>query len=286
MAEHLQNELACWLAVHRAPDVGAATFLKLLSIFKQPRSILEASHAKLMECGLKSHTIDYLLSPDWEQVENDLGWLTENQASVITLGDSEYPPLLKETADPPPLIFALGNKSLLNTEQLAIVGSRNPTPMGEQTAEDFAKSLAEVGWTITSGMALGIDAACHRGALGAENGHTIAVIGTGIDRIYPARNHELAHQIAENGLIISEFPLGTSPLPGNFPRRNRIISGMSRGVFVVEAALRSGSLITASKVERYLRYLVRYITHCREVATYSSGRGPSWLRRPNISMKN
>jgi len=128
-----------------------------------------------------------------------------------------------------------------------MVGSRNPTPMGLQTAEDFAKSLAEVGWTMTSGLALGIDTACHQGALAAQNGRTIAVIGTGIDRVYPARNRDLAHQIAQKGVIISEFPLGSAPVPGNFPRRNRIISGMSRGVFVVEAALRSGSLITAKQ---------------------------------------
>jgi len=247
MAENLQNEHACWLAVHRAHGIGAVTFLKLLSIFGGPAKILETSRTKLSECSLKPESIDSLLSPNWEQIDKDCQWLSTNKAAVITIADGLYPPLLKEIADPPPLLFILGDQSLLATEQLAIVGSRTPTPMGEQTAEEFAKSLAEVGWTITSGMALGIDAACHRGALRAENGHTIAVIGTGIDRVYPARNRDLAHQIAQKGLIISEFPLGTSPVPGNFPRRNRIISGMSRGVLVVEAALRSGSLITAKQ---------------------------------------
>ena len=247
MAEHLQTELASWLAVHSSPGIGASTFLKLLSIFEHPRNILESSRSQLSECTLKPQSIDSLLSPNWQQIEKDCAWLEANQASVITLADEQYPSLLKEISDPPPLLFVLGDKSLLSTEQIAIVGSRTPTPMGEQTAEDFAKTLAEVGWTITSGLALGIDSACHRGALKAENGHTIAVIGTGIDRVYPARNRDLAHQIAQTGAIISEFPLGTAPVPGNFPRRNRIISGMSRGVVVVEAALRSGSLITAKQ---------------------------------------
>ncbi len=247
MAEHLQTELASWLAVHRAPGIGATTFLKLLSVFEQPKKILEASHTKLTACALKKKSVEYLLAPDWQQVEKDCAWLEANQASVLTLADEAYPTLLKEIADPPPLLFLLGDKSLLLSEQIAMVGSRTPTPMGLQTAEDFAKNLAEVGWTLTSGLALGIDTACHKGALAAQNGRTIAVIGTGIDRVYPARNRELAHQIAQKGTIVSEFPLGSAPVPGNFPRRNRIISGMSRGVFVVEAALRSGSLITAKQ---------------------------------------
>lgn len=247
MAEHLETELASWLAVHRATGIGAVTFLKLLSVFQHPRKILDASRSQLSEHSLKEESIEQLLSPDWEQVEKDCQWLTDNQASVVTIADKDYPPLLKEIADPPPILFVLGDKTLLTTEQIAIVGSRTPTPMGERTAEEFATTLADVGWTVTSGMALGIDTACHRGALLAKKGHTIAVIGTGIDRVYPARNRDLAHQISQRGAIISEFPLGTSPVPGNFPRRNRLISGMSRGVFVVEAALRSGSLITAKQ---------------------------------------
>ncbi len=247
MAEHLQAELASWLAVHRAPGIGASTFLKLLSVFEHPQKILEASHTKLTACSLKKKSVEYLLAPDWQQIEKDCAWLAANQASVLTLADDTYPTLLKEITDPPPLLFVLGDKNLLLSEQIAMVGSRSPTPMGLQTAEDFAKNLAEVGWTMTSGLALGIDTACHQGALATQSGRTIAVIGTGIDRVYPARNRDLAHQIAQKGAIISEFPLGTAPVPGNFPRRNRIISGMSRGVFVVEAALRSGSLITAKQ---------------------------------------
>ena len=247
MAERLQTELASWLAVHRAPGIGAVTFLKLLTLFEHPRKILELNRSHLSECLLREEAIDYLVSPDWEQIEKDCQWLEENHASVINILDNNYPPLLKEIADPPPLLFVLGDTDILASEQLAIVGSRTPTPMGEQTAEDFAKNLAGVGWTITSGLALGIDAACHQGALMQENGHTIAVVGTGLDRVYPARNRDLAHKIVQSGAVVSEFPLGSSPVPGNFPRRNRIISGMSRGVLVVEAALRSGSLITAKQ---------------------------------------
>jgi len=247
MAEYLQTELASWLAVHRAPGVGATTFLKLLSVFEHPQKILEANYTQLTACSLKKKSIDYLLAPDWQQIEKDCVWLEENQVIVLTLADEAYPTLLKEIADPPPLLFLMGDKNLLWSEQIAMVGSRSPTPMGLQTAEDFAKNLAEVGWTMTSGLALGIDTACHKGALAAPNGRTIAVVGTGIDRVYPARNRDLAHQIVQTGAIISEFPLGSAPVPGNFPRRNRIISGMSRGVFVVEAALRSGSLITAKQ---------------------------------------
>ena len=247
MAEDLQTGLSHWLAIHRAPGIGAITFLKLLSLHEQPSRILELKQNQLAECGLKQNSIDAILTPDWAQIEKDCQWLEDNQANVITILDNDYPSLLKEIADPPPLLFVLGNKDLLNTEQIAIVGSRTPTPMGEQSAEDFSKNLADVGWTVTSGLALGVDAACHRGALMSENGHTVAVIGTGIDRVYPARNRELAHSIVQTGAIVSEFPLGSSPIPGNFPRRNRIISGLSRGVLVVEAALRSGSLITAKQ---------------------------------------
>ena len=247
MAEDLQTSLANWLAIHRAPGVGATTFLNLLSLYEHPDQILELNQSQLKECGLRSNSIEAIKAPDWNQIEKDCLWLEQNQASVLTILDADYPKLLKEIADPPPLLFVLGNKTLLNTEQLAIVGSRTPTPMGEQSAEDFSKNLAEVGWTVTSGLALGVDAACHRGAINAENGSTIAVIGTGIDRVYPARNRDLAHQIVQTGAIVSEFPLGSAPIPGNFPRRNRIISGMSRGVLVVEAALKSGSLITAKQ---------------------------------------
>jgi len=163
---------------------------------------------------------------------------------ILTLHDPAYPALLKEIADPPPLLFVRGDPAVLSRPQLGIVGSRNPTPGGRSLAEDFARSLSRCGLVVTSGMALGIDAAGHRGAL-RGGGTTLAVAGTGPDRIYPARHRDLARAIVEQGAIISEFAPGTPALPSNFPRRNRIISGLSLGVLVVEAACRSGSLITA-----------------------------------------
>jgi DNA processing protein len=162
----------------------------------------------------------------------------------VTLGDPAYPAQLLETSDPPTLLYVRGNPALLQRRGLAVVGSRNATPQGLQTATSFARTLAAQGIAIISGLALGIDAAAHKGAL-AAGGETIAVIGTGIDRLYPARNKPLALEIIEHGAIVSEFPLGTPAVAHNFPRRNRIISGLSRGVLVVEAAPESGSLITA-----------------------------------------
>ena len=176
--------------------------------------------------------------------EHEIAWLAEPNHHLITLSDPRYPPLLREIADPPAVLYVIGDPDLLSATQLGIVGSRNPTPGGSETAHAFASYLTQSGLTITSGLALGVDAAAHRGAL-AVGGKTIAVAGTGLDRVYPARHRELAHEIAGQGALISEFSLGTPALPSNFPRRNRIISGLSLGVLVVEAALQSGSLITA-----------------------------------------
>ena len=185
-----------------------------------------------------------LAGPDPAQLALSQEWLTHEGQSLLTLADPYYPLYLHEIADAPPLLYCMGRRELLNRPCLGIVGSRNATPQGVKDAEAFATTLSHTGITIVSGMALGIDAAAHRGGL-IGIGSSIAVIGTGLDRIYPARNKTLAHQLAENGLIVSEFPLGTPPLPGHFPKRNRIISGLSRGVLVVEAAPDSGSLITA-----------------------------------------
>jgi DNA processing protein len=164
----------------------------------------------------------------------------------VHLGHEQYPELLAQIADPPVVLFYQGNPQLLKRQQLAMVGSRNPTPLGYETAFDLAASSAKLGFTVTSGMALGIDAAAHYGTLSVA-GDTIAVAGTGLDIIYPKRNKELAEQMSRDGLLVSEFPLGTKPLGRNFPLRNRIISGLSRGVIVVEAAMQSGSLITAKQ---------------------------------------
>ena len=185
-----------------------------------------------------------LAAPDPAQLDPALAWLEQAGNSLLTLGDADYPAALLEISDPPALLYCKGRRDLLNQPALGIVGSRNATPQGLRDAEAFALALSNAGLTIVSGLALGIDAAAHRGGL-AGAASSIAIIGTGLDRIYPARNKTLAHELAENGLIVSEFALGTPPLPGHFPRRNRLISGLSRGVLVVEAAPDSGSLITA-----------------------------------------
>ncbi len=177
-------------------------------------------------------------------VEGDLRWLEGDQHNIIVLGDTVYPSLLAEISDPPVILFCRGNLEVLNAFKIALVGSRNPTRMGVRNAVGFAQELVSSGIAITSGLALGIDGASHRGALDA-GGTTIAVLGSGCDLIYPTRHRDLADQIQDKGLIISEFPLGTGAYPGNFPRRNRIVTGLSLGTLVVEAQERSGSLISA-----------------------------------------
>jgi len=223
--------------------VGSKTFLKLLDSHS-PEQLFSQSQATLSALGLKQKAIDFIKLPDWELVENDLRWADQAENSVITLYDPLYPAQLKEISNPPALLFTRGNTQLLTQPQISIVGSRNPSPLGNQSAIDFAQSLAQYGFTITSGLALGIDAASHQGALNV-NGNTIAVTGTGLDRVYPARNKDLATQISQTGLLISEFPPGTTAKANHFPRRNRIISGLCIGLLVVEAAKKSGSLITA-----------------------------------------
>ncbi len=201
-----------------------------------------ADHPAAFE--LHPETRGYLKNPDLTAAEQDQAWLARAGARLVTLLDPAYPPLLRQIADPPIALFARGDVTLLGAPQLAMVGSRNPSVEGRRNAENFAAYLSRCGLVITSGMALGIDAASHRGALKAA-GKTVAVWGTGLDKAYPARNRELAEEIAAQGLIVSEFPPGTPPLPTHFPRRNRIISGLSVGTLVVEAARHSGSLITA-----------------------------------------
>lgn len=186
-----------------------------------------------------------LTDADSSAINTALDWCAEPGNHLLTLADESYPQALLDIADPPIVLYAKGNPELLNRAAIAMVGARSATAQGMANAEAFALSLSESGLTIVSGLALGIDAAAHRGALAGGGGSTVAVIGTGADRIYPARNASLAREIAESGVIISEFPLGTPPLRHNFPRRNRLIAGLSHGVLVVEAALGSGSLITA-----------------------------------------
>ncbi|MGB5539249.1 MAG: DNA-processing protein DprA [Gammaproteobacteria bacterium] len=236
--------LSDWLTVYHAPRVGAVLFHRLLDRLENPAAILAASSGELGSLGLPSEAIDALRRPDLRAIERDLEWAQQTGNHIMTCRDPRWPILLSQLPDAPPLLYIHGNVNLLGEPQLAMVGSRNPTPAGEQTARDFARHLSATGLIITSGLALGIDAASHQGALDAE-APTIAVMGTGLDRVYPARHRDLARAIARDGALVSEFPIGTPPLAENFPRRNRIISGLSIGTLVVEAALRSGSLISA-----------------------------------------
>ncbi|MGA9854855.1 MAG: DNA-processing protein DprA [Gammaproteobacteria bacterium] len=193
---------------------------------------------------LAENTRAWLENPDWAAIEKDQRWLEQAGATLLACTDPAYPPLLRQIADPPMVLFLRGDVNLLNQPQLAMVGSRNPSTEGKRNAEEFAAYLSGCGLGIVSGMAMGIDAACHRGALKGD-GTTIAVWGTGLDKPYPPSHRELAEEIAQRGLLVSEFLPGTPPLPHNFPRRNRIISGLAVGTLVVEAAHTSGSLITA-----------------------------------------
>lgn len=235
--------LAAWLRLTLIPGIGGETQRKLLAAFGLPEAVFAAG--RLAARAVVGSRADLLFDFDpSEAVDRSLAWASQPGHSILTLADTAYPAALLEIADPPNVLYVRGNAALLQQRGLGVVGSRNATPQGIQTAEVFARALAATGLSIISGLALGIDAAAHRGAL-AAGGKTVAVIGTGADRLYPARNKELALAIAEHGAIVSEFPLGTPAIAANFPRRNRIISGLARGVLVVEAAPESGSLITA-----------------------------------------
>lgn len=240
--------LAAWLRLLQVRGLGAAAIRRLLASFGLPDGIFSAARSDLIHAVGETQA-DAIQSARRDEavdatIEAALVWARVPGNRILTLADREYPPDLLAVPDPPPLLYLKGRVELLGRPGLAIVGSRNATAQGLANAENFATALSHAGYTIVSGQALGIDAAAHRGGL-AGAGSTIAVIGTGADIVYPARNRELAHAIAADGLIVSEFALGTPALGPNFPRRNRIISGLSRGVLVVEAALRSGSLITA-----------------------------------------
>lgn len=242
-------ERAAWLRLAATPGLGPAALRQLLATLGLPQDILAAGAATLAR-HLPGELVREITAPPSAEIEQAITrterWLAETPgAALISLADPEYPAPLLDITDPPPLLYARGRLELLAQPALAIVGSRNCTSQGAANAEAFAQTLARGGLTIVSGMALGIDAAAHRGALAAAGASTIAVLGTGADRIYPAANRALAEQICCEGLMLSEFPLGTPALTHNFPRRNRIIAGLARGVLVVEAALRSGSLITA-----------------------------------------
>ncbi|RYF14430.1 MAG: DNA-protecting protein DprA [Comamonadaceae bacterium] len=247
-----RDELAGWLRLALTPHVGPRAARKLLAAFGLPASIFEQDPAALAQVAgsVQAEALGREPPGFAPQLEATLSWLEAQGAAprdIVTLGDPGYPSALLAIEDPPLMLYRIGGPATPQ-RALAIVGSRNPTPQGLQNARRFGRAFAEAEVTVVSGLALGIDGAAHQGALdGAapEAVATIAVVGTGLDRVYPRRHLELAHRIAERGAIVSEYPLGTPPLKENFPRRNRIIAGLSQGTLVVEAALQSGSLITA-----------------------------------------
>lgn len=243
-AEISPTDLNLWLSLNQIPGLGNAAFCQLLAKFGSPDGIFNAKLNQLRDIVNDDIAQKISKGVDVDAIAPTLKWLEKDNVHLVTLADSHYPQKLLEISNPPALLFAIGNLHWLNHPTIAMVGSRSATPQGEKNAEDFAKTLCEQGLCVASGMALGIDGAAHRGALKA-NGATIAVVGTGLDIVYPARHRDLAHNIAERGLILSEFPLGTPSKAQNFPRRNRLISGLSLGCLVVEANIDSGSLITA-----------------------------------------
>lgn len=243
----LDSELEHWLRLSLISGLGVRSQLLLLRTFGEPAGIFAASRAELK--GLVSPAlVDGLIQAaqrsDYPERHSTAEWLEDDNHALLTLGDALYPAQLLSLPDPPTLLYVKGNLKLLTKPALSIVGSRNSTPQGVNNAEAFAQHLSNGGLCIVSGMASGIDAAAHRGGL-LGRGSSIAVVGTGLDRIYPASNRDLAHQLAKEGLILSEFALGSPPVAGHFPQRNRIIAALGLGCLVVEAALGSGSLITA-----------------------------------------
>ena len=240
----LDDTLASWLSLSQISGLGNEGLRRLLQAFGSPAHIFSASVADLSRVVKPSVAQAISLGINFDELAITDSWLSDPRNHVVTIADSNYPQALLNISDPPFLLFVKGELSLLNVQSLAIVGSRNGSPQGIRNAEFFAEAASAAGLCIVSGLAQGIDAAAHRGGL-KEKGRSIAVVGTGLDKVYPSVNRELAHQLSKDGVIVSEFPLGTSPIPSNFPRRNRIISGLSLGCLVVEASLQSGSLITA-----------------------------------------
>jgi DNA processing protein len=238
------DDTISWLTLARAPGLHAGQLRRPGAAPVEPLSLPHDSRAALAALGLGDPTIDAIHDPDADGLAADERWLATTGRSIVTWGSPQYPALLASIEDAPLTLFVEGDAGSLALPQLAIVGSRNPTQIGSDTASQFARHLASSGLAITSGLALGIDAAAHRGAL-LGPGRTIAVLGCGLDRIYPRENTELARQIVASGALVSDLPTGVPPLKQHFPRRNRIISGLSVGTLVVEAALQSGSLITA-----------------------------------------
>lgn len=241
-----ENEWEPWLRLKLTPGLGNIALVRLLQGLHSPQAILQASVSMLAQFVSRQQaaTLVNVQTEITSAVEQHKSWLAETGNHLITLADEDYPKPLLELPDPPVVLFGKGQRAQLQSYGIAIIGSRNPTELGLRHARDFARTLGQTPMSVISGLAAGIDGAAHEGALLAE-GKTIAVVGTGLDIVYPARNRALAHAISEEGLLLSEFVLGTAPKPAHFPVRNRLIAALSRGCLVVEAALHSGSLITA-----------------------------------------
>lgn len=241
---HSNKTLSFWLALWSTPHIGPVRFFQLLTAFPKIETIFHMPITEFSTLGLPTPAISALQKPDWALVEQHLRWAEQKDNHILVYTDPHYPSLLKHIATAPPILFVQGDFTILQSHQLAMIGSRNPSPMGKDTAQQFARALSAAGLTITSGLALGIDAVSHVSAL-ENQGKTIAVLGSGLDCIYPRSHKKLAERITTQGALVSEYPLGTQPKAGHFPQRNRLVSGLSLGVLVVEATLRSGSLITA-----------------------------------------
>ncbi|MDH5391952.1 MAG: DNA-processing protein DprA [Gammaproteobacteria bacterium] len=238
------DDLENWLRISLMSGLSSEKLLSGLEHYSSLNQLVNAGESALKDISFSSHQIAQLKSADTEKIDAMLSWGSEARHFIIPITDKRYPDQLRLISNPPKVLFVNGDLDYLYQPQLAMVGSRSPSAVGEKIAEDFASHLSANGLTITSGLARGIDGASHRGALTGIAG-TVAVVATGLDRVYPAEHRQLAHQICEQGALISEQPLGTAPHAGLFPLRNRIISGLSQGVLVVEAAIKSGTLITA-----------------------------------------
>ncbi|MDF1827957.1 MAG: DNA-processing protein DprA [Legionellaceae bacterium] len=238
------NNQHALLVLNRLPHVGPRTIAKLLRRWPEPQNIFNLSLTELLHAGVPERLANILLQANIKLIDRDLRWQDKANHTLLTWFDAAYPALLKEIPDAPPVLYALGDMTSLKGTKLAMVGTRTPTITGAETAWQFARDLGEQGVTIVSGLARGVDGEAHRGCL-AGQGRTIAVLGTGIDCNYPRQHAKLKEEIQEKGLVLSEFPLGTPPAAGHFPRRNRIISGLSGATLVIECSLNSGSLITA-----------------------------------------
>ena len=257
LSSHEANELSAWLRLSLTDGVGNETARQWLAAYGLPQAIFEADPDALSASPSERlrRAIETVPEALPALLASTLDWLAQGQdRCIVTLGDAHYPASLLNIADPPLMLYMMGSlvprpeasasQGLAGMPCIAIVGSRNPTPQGQINAAQFAQALGAAGWCVVSGLAMGVDGAAHEGALNA-GGYTVAVVGTGLDRVYPRKHLALAHRIAERGLIVSEFALGTPPLTANFPRRNRLIAGLSQGTLVIEAAPQSGSLITA-----------------------------------------